>query len=236
MLSHVWGFSFEPDTNVVTVYINALRKKLGADAIETVRGAGYRLRGPMRNSAAERPEPATPTPARPMDPSGQRAGQRTAFAIVLLTDIVDSTAHELAVGDGAWRQLLDQHDQAAHRSITQRGGRVVKRTGAGLLITLSEPSTALESAVDFVAQMADAEVPVRAGIHAGIIETRDDGDVSGITVNIAARLHARAEPNEILVTSTVRDLLLGSQFTFLDRGDHELKGLDGTWRIYAVAT
>jgi class 3 adenylate cyclase len=144
-------------------------------------------------------------------------------------------AREVAVGDRAWRELRDRHDRAAHESITRRGGHIIRHTGTGPLATLSEPWAALESAVDFVAEMAEGDLPVRAGMHAGVIETLDDGDVSGVTVNIAAQVHARAEPNEILVSRTVRDLLFGSQLTFVDRGELQLKGLDGAWRIYAVA-
>jgi DNA-binding response OmpR family regulator/class 3 adenylate cyclase len=250
LLSHVWGYSFEPDTNVVNVYINALRKKLGAHVIETVRGAGYRLPGSAGTSAAPappppagplddepdgRPAPTTPAARRPLNGHARPAGRGpTAFAIVMLTDIVDSTAQQVAVGERAWRQLIDRHDRVAHESITRRGGRIVKRMGAGLLATLSEPSAALESAVELVAAMADAELPVRAGMHAGVIEMADDGDVRGMTVNIAARVQAHAEPHEILVSRTIRDLLLDGPFTFVDRGEHELKGLDNAWRVYAA--
>jgi class 3 adenylate cyclase len=131
--------------------------------------------------------------------------------------------------------LLDRHDQAVQESIGRRGGRIVGHTGAGLLVTLSEPGAALESAVDFVADMAAAELPVRVGLHAGVVESLDDGEVRGVTVNIAAQVQAHAAPYEILVSRTVRDLLFDSRFTFADRGDVELRGIDGTWRIYAVA-
>jgi len=202
------------------VYINALRKKLGRDVIETVRGAGYRLPRPVRSPAAEAPpESTTPATWRPADTDGRRVRPRTAFATVLLTDIVDATACEVAGGNPVWRRLLDRHDHAAHESVSRGGGQIVRRTAAGLMATFPEPSGALESAVEFAAGMADAELPVRAGIHAGVIDTRDDGDVGGITASIAARVQAGARPNAILVSRTIRDLLLGSRFTFLDRGE-----------------
>jgi class 3 adenylate cyclase/pimeloyl-ACP methyl ester carboxylesterase len=159
---------------------------------------------------------------------------QSAFATVLFSDIVDSTARAVSVGDTSWRCLLDRHDRLALDLITRRGGRIVKQTGDGLLATFNDPAAAVGAGYDFALQLAGDGLPIRAGLHAGVIEVRDDGDITGITVNIAARVQSRAAPNEVLVSETVRDLLLGSAFIFQDRGEHELKGLERPRRLYAV--
>jgi class 3 adenylate cyclase len=162
-----------------------------------------------------------------------RSGSGT-FAIVLVTGIVDSIAVQASVGGHSWRRLLERHDQTVGESITQRGGHVVNHTGAGIVATFSDPSTGLESAVNFVAAMAELNLPVRAGVHAGVVEAGDDGGVGGVPVVIAAHVQSHAAPSEILVSRTVQDLLLGSRFRFADRGAHALEGLDSSWRLYAV--
>ena len=165
-----------------------------------------------------RPEPAAPT----------------AFATVVFTDIVESTAREAELGDRAWRALLDRHDRLANDLVAGGGGRIIKHTGDGLLATFSDPAGAVSSVGDLCRQLAAIGLPLRAGLHAGVIEVHDSGDVSGIAVNIAARIQARAEPGEILVSETFRDVLLGSSLVFEDRGEQDLKGLDRPRRLYAV--
>ena len=158
----------------------------------------------------------------------------TAFAIVVFTDIVDSTAREGELGDRAWRILLERHDRLGHELVIGGGGRVIKHTGDGLLATFTDPAAAVSSVVDLSRQLAAIGLPLRAGLHAGVIEVHDSGDVSGIAVNIAARVQGRAEPGEVLVSETLRDLLLGSSFRFDDRGEQDLKGLDRPRRLYAI--
>jgi class 3 adenylate cyclase len=160
---------------------------------------------------------------------------QSAFATVLFTDIVDSTAREARMGDTSWRRLLDRHDGLALELLTRRrGGRIIKQTGDGLLATFSDPAAAVVGACELVQELAAAGLPIRAGVHAGVIETRDDGDITGITVNIAARVQAEAAPSEVLVSETVRDLLLGTQLRFEDSGERQLKGLDRPRRLYSV--
>ena len=154
--------------------------------------------------------------------------------MVLFTDIVDSTARAAGVGDASWRRQLDGHDRLALDLITRRSGRIVKHTGDGLLATFSDPIAAVAASCEFARQSTLHGLPIRAGLHAGVIETRDDGDVSGITVNIAARVQAEARPSEVMVSETVRDLLLGTAIRFQDCGLRELKGLDRPRRLYAA--
>ena len=113
---------------------------------------------------------------------------------------------------------------------------MIKHTGDGALATFSDPAGAVASVAQVREQLLVMGLALRAGLHAGVIELRDDGDISGIAVNIAARVQALAEPGEILVSETFRDLLLGSSFKFDDRGEHNLKGLDRPRRLYAVTT
>ena len=152
----------------------------------------------------------------------------------MFTDIVDSTVREAELGDRAWRVLLGRHDRLAHELITGADGRVIKHTGDGLLATFSDPTAAVTSVRELCRELAAIGLPLRAGLHAGVIEAHDSGDISGIAVNIAARVQARAEPGEILVSETLRDLLLGSSFEFDDRGEYQLKGLDRPRRLFAV--
>ena len=159
---------------------------------------------------------------------------RSAFATIVFTDIVDSTTRESALGDQRWRKLLERHDRLAHDFINRRGGRIVKHTGDGLLATFSDPASALKASTDLSQELAANDLPIRAGLHAGVIEIRDDGDVTGIAVNIASRVESLAAPNEVLVSETLRDLLLGTAFTFEDRGEHSLKGVTGARRLYAA--
>ena len=169
--------------------------------------------------------------------TGRRpAPPRTAFATVVFTDIVSSTAREASVGNERWRRQLDTHDRIAHELITLRGGSIIKHIGDGLFATFSDPADAVTSTVDFVAELNKLDLGVRAGIHIGHVIAREDGDISGIAVNIAARVQGLCEPNEVLVSQTVRDLLLGTDVHFVERGTHELRGLDGTWQLYAVTT
>jgi len=158
------------------------------------------------------------------------------FATVLFTDIVNSTRQSAEVGDAAWRATIDTHDRLARKLVDRHAGRVVKSTGDGLLVVFDVPSQAVSCGVALLRELRSIGVDIRAGIHAGEIEVHDDLDISGIAVNLAARVEQAARDGELWASSTVRDLMLGGPAAFEDRGEHSLKGIDGTWRLFAVAS
>ncbi len=155
------------------------------------------------------------------------------LATVLFTDIVDSTQQATQLGDRKWRELLDSHDQTSLRVIERNSGRLVKQTGDGLLATFGGPGPAIRCAISLRAEMAAVGLRIRAGIHTGEVEVRGD-DVGGIAVHIAARVMGEAGPDEIIVSSVVPPLVVGSEIEFADRGPRELKGVPGEWRVLAV--
>ena len=155
------------------------------------------------------------------------------LATVLFTDIVGSTEHAVRVGDRAWRTRLDRHEAIVDEDLRRFRGRRVKFTGDGILATFDGPARAMRCArsIETAAQRLGLEV--RAGLHTGEVEVRGD-DLSGIAVHIAERVCAHAGPGEVLVSRTVTDLVAGSGIEFDDRGEHELKGVPGAWRLFAV--
>jgi class 3 adenylate cyclase len=155
------------------------------------------------------------------------------LATVLFTDIVASTERAAELGDRRWRELLQVHDDLAGRLVERSGGKLVKTTGDGILATFDGPGRAIACAAALRDQLGDVGLQVRAGLHTGEVELRGD-DVGGIAVHIAARVLATAGPGDILVSRTVRDLVVGSDLAFQDRGTHPLKGIDGDWRLFAV--
>ena len=167
------------------------------------------------------------TGARPQVPV-----QRT-LATVLFTDIVDSTARAAEMGDAEWRALLGRHDRALREVVEGGRGRVVQSTGDGVLATFDGPARAVEAARRFRESCRAAGLEIRAGLHVGEVETRGD-DVGGIAVHIAGRVQGLAEPGEILVTRTVKDLTYGAGLEFEDRGTRELKGVPDPWQVLAV--
>jgi class 3 adenylate cyclase len=156
------------------------------------------------------------------------------LATVMFTDIVGSTDRAASLGDRKWAQLLDEHDAIVARHVEQFRGRFVKHTGDGALATFDGPGRAINCARGLRSAMAGLGVQIRVGLHAGEVELRGD-DVGGIAVHIAARVGALAAPDEILVSSTVKDLVVGSGISFSERGAHELKGVPDEWRLYGVA-
>jgi class 3 adenylate cyclase len=156
------------------------------------------------------------------------------LAVVLFTDIVGSTQQAARVGDRRWRQLLDMHDELAARLVEEADGRLVKTTGDGILATFEGPARAIRCAANLGDALRGMGLQLRAGIHAGEVELRD-GDVGGIAVHIAARVMAAAGPSEILASRTVRDLVVGSDLALEERGAHPLKGVEGTWQLFALA-
>jgi len=156
------------------------------------------------------------------------------FGTVLFTDIVDSTRQSAAAGDATWRAVLDSHDRTARGLIDQHRGRVVKSTGDGLLAVFEAPSQGVECGIKMCDALRGIGIEIRAGLHAGEIEVHDDGDISGIAVNLAARVEQKAADGELWTSSTVRDMMLGGSASFNERGEHELKGIDGRWRLFSV--
>jgi class 3 adenylate cyclase len=156
------------------------------------------------------------------------------LATVLFTDIVDSTGRAASLGDEAWRRLLDRHDAISHGAIADCGGRLVKTTGDGVLATFDAPIRGLRCADTLRSSLADAGIPIRAGVHTGEIELRGE-DVAGIGVHIAARVAALAGEGELLASRTVRDLVAGSDYSFSSRGAHSLKGVPEEWELLAVS-
>jgi class 3 adenylate cyclase len=162
------------------------------------------------------------------------SGARTQFATVLFTDIVDSTKRASELGDTAWRQMMELHDSICNLRISAYEGSIVRKIGDGTLAIFPEPNSALSAGLELSRDLAASGIPIRAGIHIGQIEVRDDGEVAGIAVNIAARVQALANEGEVLVSQTVRDMLMGSSVAMSDRGEHALKGVDGMWHVYAA--
>jgi class 3 adenylate cyclase/pimeloyl-ACP methyl ester carboxylesterase len=156
------------------------------------------------------------------------------LATVLFTDIVDSTEQASRVGDRRWRELLDVHDELARRLVEEAGGRVVKTTGDGILATFDGPGRGIACATTLREELGRIGLEVRAGLHTGEVELRDN-DVGGIAVHIAARVMAAARPGEILSSRTVRDLVVGSDVALESRGTRSLKGVEGKWQLFAVA-
>lgn len=156
------------------------------------------------------------------------------FASVLFTDIVNSTKRSSMVGDTSWRETLEGHDRVTRELIERHQGRVVKSTGDGLLAVFDVPSQAVTCATDMIHALSSLGIDIRAGVHAGEIEVLDDADITGIAVNLAARVEQHAADGELWVSSTVRDMMLGGSTTFVDRGLHQLKGIEGEWRLYSV--
>jgi class 3 adenylate cyclase len=156
------------------------------------------------------------------------------LATVLFTDIVDSTARAAALGDSAWRQVLDRHDTISRSTVSDCGGRLVKGTGDGVLATFDAPARGLRCADTLRSSLSDAGIAIRAGVHTGEVELRGD-DVSGIGVHIAARVAALAGSGELLASRTVKDLVAGSDYAFTSRGVHSLKGVPEDWELLAVS-
>jgi pimeloyl-ACP methyl ester carboxylesterase len=156
-----------------------------------------------------------------------------ALKTVLFTDIVGSTETAARLGDRRWRGLLERHDAIVRRQLAAYRGEEVKTMGDGFLATFDGPARAIRCAGAIAGAVHDVELEVRAGIHTGEVELIGD-DVGGMAVNIGARIGALANPGEVLVSSTVRELVVGSGLEFAERGAHTLKGAPDRWRLFAV--
>jgi class 3 adenylate cyclase len=155
------------------------------------------------------------------------------LATVLFTDIVGSTATASALGDRRWQELIEQHHRAVRLALDRFGGREIDTAGDGFFATFDGPARAVRCARAIVDAVRELGLDVRAGLHTGEVELVD-GKVGGIAVHIGARVASQAGPGEVLVSSTVKDLVVGSGLRFRDRGTTELKGVPGEWRLYAV--
>jgi pimeloyl-ACP methyl ester carboxylesterase len=155
------------------------------------------------------------------------------LATLLFTDIVDSTTQAAALGDQRWRELRQEHDHVTRSQLARYRGREIKTMGDGFLAVFDGPARAVQCARVICESMGRRGVALRAGLHTGEIEA-DGGDVSGMAVTIGARIGALAGPGEVLVSSTVKDLVVGSSLSFEDRGLHDLKGVPDSWHLYAL--
>lgn len=167
-------------------------------------------------------------PARPAPDDRGRT-----VATVLFTDVVGSTEIAAHMGDRAWRALLDTHDELIRAALSQHGGRELSTMGDGFFAVFDSPADGVRCAVQVVQTLQDVDLSVRAGLHTGECERRGDG-IGGIAVHIAARVSALAEGGDVLVSSTVKDLVAGAGLAFSPRGSHPLKGVPGRWRVYAA--
>ena len=161
-----------------------------------------------------------------------------ALGAVLFTDIVDSTQLIAEIGNRRWRDLLEAHNALVRRELVRYGGREVDTAGDGFVATFAGPSDAISCARATIEAVAWIGLDLRAGVHAGefelVGERMGQPKPSGLAMSIGARIAALAEPREVLVSDTVRQLLIGSDFGFDPRGDHDLKGVPGSWSVHAV--
>ncbi len=214
-----------------TLLVDARSARYFADQIE---GAVFRelpggdvfpYLGDQESVLAEIEEFVTGT--RPSPPSDRF------LATIVFTDIVGSTERAERDGDARWRDTLATHNTLAERLANRHGGRIVDTAGDGILAVFDGPTRGVEYAASFLDAVHQLGLQARAGVHTGEVERRGT-DLAGIGVHIGARVSALAQGDEVLVTSTVRDLTFGSTLAFSDHGDHELKGVAGTWHLYAL--
>jgi class 3 adenylate cyclase len=167
--------------------------------------------------------------------TGERreAPRKRQLATLVFTDIVDSTKKAEELGDRRWHVLIELHDDTSRDLIERNAGHLVKTTGDGILATFDGPGRAIRSAGILQDELARVDLEIRIGIHTGEIEIRDS-DIGGIAVHLASRIMDMAGAGEILVSSTVHDLVVGSDLSFDDRGPHTLKGIEGEWELYSV--
>ncbi|MGH2393403.1 MAG: adenylate/guanylate cyclase domain-containing protein, partial [Candidatus Limnocylindria bacterium] len=232
--------AFLPTIRVPTLVIQhpegrMFRPALGRYVAEHIPGARYvELPGPdqllwggdQARTVAEIQEFITGV--RPMHPTDR------VLATVLFTDIVDSTARAAAMGERAWRQLLDRHDEIARAEVSRWIGQFIKSTGDGILATFDAPTRALRCAFDLRDAFGRLELEMRSAIHTGEIERRE-GDVGGIGVHIASRALAEAGSSQVVVTRTVRDLATGTDLAFAPLGSVSLRGVPGRWELFEAS-
>jgi class 3 adenylate cyclase len=157
-------------------------------------------------------------------------------ATVLFSDVVGSTERVASVGDRVWSGLLDTHRSEARRLLARYGGSEINTAGDGFLIAFESPTSAIQCALALCEASRKAGLDIRVGLHTGEVVYEGGGDVAGMAVHIGARVAALAAPGEVLVSQTVRDMLIGSGFEFTTRGSHALKGVPGAWELFRVAS
>ncbi len=165
--------------------------------------------------------------------TASRRGHDRALATVLFTDIVGSTEVAGRLGDRRWREVREAHDELSRGLISRYDGRAVKSTGDGFLATFNGPARAVRCALTLLDEVRELGIELRAGLHTGEVELMGD-DVGGMAVHIGARVGAQGEAGQVLVSSTVRDLVVGSGLVFEEHGEFELKGVPDTWRLFLV--
>jgi class 3 adenylate cyclase len=156
------------------------------------------------------------------------------LATVLFTDIIESTARQAELGDRRWASLVEEHHRAVRACLARYRGRELDVAGDGFFAAFDGPARGIRCALAVVERVRKLGIDVRAGLHTGECRTID-GKPAGIAVSIGARVSALAGPSEVLVSQTVKDLIAGSGLELADRGEHRLKGVPGSWRVYAVA-
>lgn len=159
---------------------------------------------------------------------------RRSLTAILFTDIVGSTRRAAEMGDREWRKLLEEHHARVRRALRRFGGREANTAGDGFIALFDRPASAIRCAAAIRESMKDLGIEIRSGVHAGEVDGKGR-DLGGLGVHIGARVAAAAAPGEILVSSTVRELLVGAGFKFEDRGERELKGVPGAWRLFALS-
>ena len=155
------------------------------------------------------------------------------LATVLFTDMVESTNRAVQLGDARWRALISDHDRLVRDELRRFRGREIDRRGDGFLAIFDGPARAIRSALAIAERAHELGIQVRAGLHTGELDITESG-IAGIAVHIGARVMSLAGPDEVLVSSTVKDLVAGSGLSFAEKGTHELKGVPGAWRIFRV--
>jgi class 3 adenylate cyclase len=157
----------------------------------------------------------------------------TVLATVLFSDIVGSTEHQARLGDRAWKELVEQHNATVRQALDRWRGREIDTAGDGFFASFDGPARGIQCALEISERVRNLGIQIRAGMHTGECELID-GKIGGLSVSIGARVAANALASEVCVSQTVKDLVAGSGLTFDDRGEHELKGVPGRWRLYAV--
>jgi class 3 adenylate cyclase len=205
---------------------------IGTASIEAHRGEIWVADWKVTNPAGDPVMIGQPTFLTTSRATRHTAAERVLLS-VLFTDLVDSTAQARRVGDARWRDLLQEHHALIRRQLVLHRGHEVKTMGDGFLATFESPTRAALCALAIRNAVDRLDLEIRAGIHTGECEVTG-GDLSGLAVNVAARVESAAQPGEILVSRTVRELADGSGLVFSDRGVHALKGLEGEWHLYAL--
>jgi class 3 adenylate cyclase len=176
----------------------------------------------------------TGSTAPPEQPAPLPADATRVVSSVLFADIVESTEHAVSMGDREWNVVLEKYQQAVRTEITGFGGREVFTKGDEMVAAFATPAAAVRCGEAMRNCARSLELDIRAGVHAGEVDAHGH-EIRGLAMHIGQRICAAAEPGQLLVSSTVRDLLAGSALTFTDAGEHELKGVPGPWRLYLYA-